>query len=130
MGLRAGWIAMFVFVWLIGAFLGSTFDYNHTEDTWAGTGTGGYSEKPIDKLTFLMDVSNAVQMNQILGAIPIPMPNGKYFETAFDVLSWRWSFLDGYEMFYWIFCFPFVLMGVLSIILLAYGVLTGNVSIS
>jgi hypothetical protein len=130
MGLRAGWLALFVFVWIIGAFLGSTYDYHHTDAYWAGTGTGGYSESPVTTLSYLMNISNAFQRNEIMGVIPMPMPNGEYFSTAFKVATWQWSFLDGYEMFYWIFCAPFAIMGVMSIMLLSYGVLTGNISIS
>ena len=130
MGLRAGWLAMFLFVWLVGAFLGSTYDYHNTDETWAGTGTGGYEQSPITTLDYLMNISNVVQQNKIIGGISIPMPNGKYFDTAFKVATWRWSFLDGYEMFYWIFCAPFAIMGIMSIFLLSYGVLTGNISIS
>jgi hypothetical protein len=73
-------------------------------------------------------------MNSILGAIPIPVPNGKYFKTAFEVVTWDFAFLhnpDGtmaYGMFYYIFCAPFIIMGVLSLILLVYGILTGNLT--
>jgi len=130
MGLRAGWLAMFIFVWLIGAFLGSTYDYHHTDEYWAGTGTGGYEQSPITTLSYLMNVKNAFQNNEILGVIPMPMPNGEYFNTAYKVATWQWSFLDGYEMFYWVFCAPFAIMGLMSLVLLAYGFLTGNISVS
>jgi hypothetical protein len=33
-----------------------------------------------------------------------------------------------YGMFYWIFLFPFVAMGFLSVLLLVYGIITGNIS--
>jgi hypothetical protein len=69
-----------------------------------------------------------VQRNSILGVIPFPVPNGEYFNTAFEVVTWQWSFMEGYEMFYYIFCAPFIIMGVLSLILLVYGILTGNLT--
>jgi len=206
MGLKAGWLAFFVFVWLIGAFLGSTYEYQNTASGagmeystgtatfttgnnivigagtnwvgamaggiikcnadgvwymvlsvnsttnltltalysqaggvgqaytmqavagWAGTGTGGYATSPVNKLEFLTDVTNIVQRIEILGAVPFIAPNADYFSAAFDVLTWRWSFLEDYMLFYWIFLAPFVLMGVLSVILLVYGILTGNLS--
>ncbi|KKN79352.1 hypothetical protein LCGC14_0341340 [marine sediment metagenome] len=206
MGLKAGWLALFTFVWIIGAFLGSTFEFqsadapqgqsystgtatfttgsqtvtgaatvwvagmedgriqsttdlawykietvvNNTELTlyalyaeaggaghnytmqptpgWAGSGTGGYSQSPVTTLEYLLNVSNAVQRLPLLGNVPLPVPNGEYFKTAFKVLTWQWSFLDGYDMFYWIFLAPFCIMGVLSMILLVYGVITGNVT--
>lgn len=207
MGLKAGWLALFLFVWIIGAFLGSTFEYQDTaaaagmsyttglatftygstnvtgngtawnstlmdgglikSDTddvwykisgvdnvtslhlvsvyahtgginqaytmqaspgWAGTGGGGYATSPTTKLEYLTNVSNAIQRIELLGAIPFPVPNGKYFTAAFEVVTWQWSFMTEYMMFYWVFCTPFVVMGVLSMILLVYGILTGNVS--
>jgi hypothetical protein len=207
MGLKAGWLALFIFVWLIGAFLGSTFEYQSTANTsgmsysagtanfttgsaivigagttwnnalmagglmkcnddgiwykiasvnsttnltltalyaqaggavkaytmqaspgWAGTGTGGYGTSPTTKLEYLIKASNAVQRIELLGVIPFPVPNGEYFSTAYEVVTWQWSFLEDYDMFYWIFCGPFIIMGVLSMILLVYGILTGNLS--
>lgn len=207
MGLKAGWLALFIFVWLIGAFLGSTYEYQNTESTagmaysigmatfttnnatvvgsgtiwndalmtgglikcdddavwykigdipdtthlmltaayaqaggagkaytmraspgWAGTGTGGYGQAPITTIEYLTNITNAVQRIELLGAVPIPVPNGEYFDAAFKVLTWRWSFMTDYGMFYWIFCIPFVVMGILSMILLVYGILTGNLN--
>jgi len=207
MGLKAGWLALFAFVWVIGAFLGSTFDYQSTAsavgmsysdgtititngsitvtgagtawieamedgniqaddgdeiwakilsiDTptqltlyspysgtggvgldyemrptpgWAGTGGGGYAVSPTTKLQYLTNISNAFQRLSLLGNIPLPVPNPKYFTTLFEVVTWQWSFFDGYDMFYWIFCAPFIMMGILSMILLVYGLITGNIS--
>lgn len=209
MGLKAGWLALFVFVWLIGAFLGSTYEYQSTANTsgmaystgtatfetnnttvvgaggatwnaalmdggliqcnddavwykidgvtdathleltavyaqaggigkaytmqaspgWAGTGGGGYGTSPTRKLEYLTNISNALQRIELLGVVPFVTPNGEYFNTAFEIVTWRWSFMTEYEMFYWVFCMPFVVMGILSMILLVYGVLTGNVSL-
>lgn len=208
MGLKAGWLALFIFVWIIGAFLGSTFEYHSTDASagvayttgtatfetnnatvvgagtawvvamengvikcdddgiwykiidvadgthltlaavynetggagkdytmqaapgWAGTGTGGYATSPVTKLEYLLKISNAWQFIEILGgAIPFPVPNMDYFSTAFEVLTWQWSFMDGYEMIYWIFFVPFIVMGVLCMLLLVYGILTGNISL-
>lgn len=206
MGLKAGWLALFVFVWIIGAFLGSTFEFHSadapqgqsystgtatfvigdqtvtgagtvwvagmagglmrsdtdevwykinsiTDNThlelyalyaeaggaghnytmqpspgWAGSGTGGYDTSPVTKLQYLIDMRNAVQRLPLFGNIPLPLPNGEYFGTAWEVLTWQWSFMEGYAMIYWIFLAPFVIMGVLSMILLVYGIITGNIT--
>ncbi|KKK50991.1 hypothetical protein LCGC14_3119490 [marine sediment metagenome] len=208
MGLKAGWLAFFTFVWIIGAFLGSTFEYHstaqasgqsytagtasftnnsatvdgagttwvagmeggliqcdahgvwfkidtvvnnieltlvtvYTEPTalgqpytmvasqgWTGTGTGGYAESPVTTLQYLLDVSNVVQKTQVLGAIPLVTPNGDYFTTAFKVVTWQFAFLEDAAMFYWIFLAPFAIMGVLSMILLVYGLITGNLTLT
>jgi hypothetical protein len=97
---------------------------------WAGTGTAGYTtgQDPISTLEYLTDISNVFQKTQLLGNIPLPVPNGEYFKTAFNVVTWQWSFLADYQMFYWIFCTPFVIMGILSLILLVYGIISGNLT--
>ena len=97
---------------------------------WAGTGSGGYDQSPTSTLKFLTNISNAFQKLPVLGNVPLPVPNPEYFKSAFKVVTWQWSFLDGYAMFYWIFCVPFVVMGVLSMILLVYGIISGNLDIS
>lgn len=206
MGLKAGWLALFIFVWVIGAFLGSTFDYDaadasqgtsystgtatfttsnntvlgagtvwdnatmyggiiksNTDDVWykideitdathlelkapyiqaggaghnytmqaspgwAGVGTGGYANSPTSTLGTLMQSWEAIQRNPIIGVISI-VTNGEFWGAVYKVLLWRWSFLDDYMMVYWIFLFPFVCMGMLSVLLLAYGIVTGNLT--
>lgn len=143
MGLKAGWLALFLFVWIVGAFLGSTFEY-HVDTTtgtaeqiaaagdqagmWAGSGTGGYSESPITTLEYIMDITNSFQRLPFFN-ITIPVPtNTEYWESIYKVVTWRWAFMEDYDMLYWIFFAPFVAMGILSIILIAYGIVTGNLS--
>lgn len=205
MGLKAGWLALFFFVWIIGAFLGSTFDYQITTDTagmsyttgtatftygsttvtgagtawadatmaggniksntdgvwckiqsvtnpttlvlyaaypstggagmaytmaaapgWAGTSTGGYATSPQTTLEYLTNISNVATRSTVFGVVPMPVPNGEYFSTMFKVITWQWSFMPQDSMFYWIFCAPFVIMGVLCMVLLVYGLITGN----
>ena len=204
MGLKAGWIALFLFVWIIGAFLGSTFEYQDTTDAagqaytegdaaftynsatvtgvattwvadmedgiiknnnddlwykidtvvnntqliltavyagtggvaapytmaasagWAGTGTGGYSQSPVTTLSYLADFSNVISRTQMLGIIPLPTPNGEYFDAVGKVITWRWSFVEDYDMLYWILFFPFVAMGVLAVIVIVFNVIAGN----
>lgn len=211
MGLKAGWLALFIFVWIIGAYLGSTYDYQNTEASvgvtystgtvtftqgsigvvglgtawvasmedgviksnvdgvwvkiltvvnptnitlyslypaaggagmvytmrptpgWVGTGTGGYSEAPTTTLGAIMEAKNAIQKNPVVGTISV-ITNGKVWGAVYKIITWQWSFMlnpDGsqaYAMFYWIFLFPFVAMGFLSVLLLTYGILTGNLS--
>jgi len=212
MGLKAGWLALFIFVWVIGAYLGSTYDFQNTgsetglsyttgtanftqgstgvlgigttwvatmEDGliksnsdgvwvkilavvnptnitlyslypivptgvglytmkpsqgWAGSanGTGGYSEAPNTTLGTIMNAWESIQRNP-LNTISVIF-NPSIWGAIYKVMTWQWSFMlnpDGtmaYGMFYWIFLFPFVSMGFLSVILLTYGIITGNLS--
>lgn len=143
MGLKAGWLALFIFVWLIGAFLGSTFEYHVDETTgtpeqiaaagaqagkWAGSESGGYTQSPVTTLQYIFNVTNSFQRLPFFN-VTIPVPtNQDYWTSVYKVVTWRWSFMEGYEMIYWIFCGPFVSMGILSLLLIAYGILTGNLS--
>src|SRR4030042_1864713 len=106
-------LAIVVFVWVIAMFLGSTYEGHMAESTWAGTGSGGFSSdetSPISTMQYLLNVSNAVQRLPILGNIPIPVPNGEYFSTAYRVMTLQFHFITGdFGMFYWIFLFPFAL---------------------
>ncbi len=94
---------------------------------WAGTGGGGYSTSPIGLLQSLMYANQAEQKNALIGAFTMII-NPKFWGAMFDILTWQWSFMAGYTMFYWIFLFPFVAMGLLCILLLVYGIITGNLS--
>ncbi len=143
MGLKAGWVALMLFVWLIGAFLGSTFEY-HVDTTtgsaeqiadagaqagkWAGSGTGGYTQAPTTTLDYILNVTNSFQRLPFFD-ITIPVPTShEYWSSVYKIVTWRWSFMEDYDMIYYIFCAPFVVMGVFSLIMIAYGIITGNLS--
>lgn len=128
MGLKAGWLAMFVFVWVIGMFLGVTFDGYSSEAAWGGTGTGGYEESPQSTLSDLMYAVQAIQRNPIVGTITV-VTNGRMWTAAFKIVTWQFSFAQDIPLFYWVFLFPFVVMGFLSILLLVYGIVTGNLEL-
>jgi hypothetical protein len=142
MGLKAGWLALCLFVWIIGAFLGSTFEYHVDETTgtaeqiaaagaqaghWAGSEDGGYAQSPITTLDYISDISNVFSKTDVL-FLSIPAPNSQYFKAVLNVVTWRWSFMEEADMFYWIFLFPFVAMGIFSLLMIGYGVLTGNLT--
>lgn len=126
--MKPGWMAVIVFVWLVGAILGATYDDMTTDATWPTSGgTGGYTETtPANKLQYLTDLSNAVQQSQLLGGITIPLPNVDYFTTAYQVATWKFTFFEDYYMLYWLLIMPFVIISVFFFISLVYGVLTGN----
>jgi len=204
---RPGWIAFFLFVWLIGAFLGSTFEYQSTDATagqsystgtanfvngsslvvgqgtgwvagmtnglikddndniwykiisvadatdltiagvynqaggvlqsytmqpsagWAGSGTAGYTTSPISTLQYLMNIANAVQRIPLLGNIPIPVPNSEYFKAAYKVITWQWSFMEDYQLAWWIFCSPFVVAGVISLLAVIFNLLRNVIAV-
>jgi hypothetical protein len=123
-------LAIIVFVYVVGGFLGSTYELHDTEATWVGTGTGGYeaSASPQTTLEYLLNMRNAIQMSSDLGPLSIPMPNDEYFNSAYRVITLQFSFLADYDMFSWIFLTPFALLGIIALIVLVYGILTGNLT--
>lgn len=128
--MKPGWMAIVVFVWIVGVLLGATYDGYTGADFPTAGGSAGYTQSaPATKIEYLTDLSNAVQRNQLLGAIPIPLPNIEYFKTAYQVATWKFTFFDDYQMVYWIVILPFVIVSVFFFFALVYGVLTGNLSL-
>lgn len=114
-----------LFIWVTLTFLGSTFE----EHTTAGGDWAGNVEAR-SKLDFLFDIKNASQKLEILGfETPIPIPNGEWFNTAFEVITLRFSFIiNDYEMVWWILLMPISMMGMLGMVLLGVGLIRGNIT--
>jgi hypothetical protein len=145
MGLKAGWLALFLFVWIIGAIFGSTFEFHVDTATgsaeqiaaagdqagkwgFSGNGTSGYAQSPQTTLEYIFDIKNSFQKLPFVDvSVPIPS-NPKYWDAVYRVVTWRWSFMEDAPMVYWIFFFPFVAMGIFSLIMIAYGIITGSLS--
>jgi hypothetical protein len=128
-------MAVIALIWFFGTLLGSTFSYNNTEATWAGSRTdqsfnkGGVGQ--ITDLQYLLDMKNAVQTVNVLGVIPLPVPNGDYFSVAWHIMLLRFSFIVGNsygDMFWYIFLMPFALMGIAGFILTMMSIIRGNLT--
>lgn len=118
-------IMMILLIYIVLGFLGSTFEQQTTiAGTWAGNTEGG------NTLSYLFDVRNAVTNLEVpLIEIPIPVPNEAYFAALFKVVLLRFSFLvDNYEMIWWIFFMPIAMMGIISMVTLALGIIQGNIT--
>ena len=116
-------VILFIYVTL--TFLGSTFEEHTTVGgDWAG------NVEATSTLDFLFDIKNMTQKLEVLGfETPIPIPNGEWFSTAFQVMTLRFSFIvDNYEMVWWIVLMPIAMMGLLSMVLLGVGIVRGNIS--
>ena len=127
MGMKAGWIAMFLFVWIIGIFLGSTYDGYDSADTWAGTGTGGYETSPYVTINKLFQEQETTQKSSFFGKLSV-ITSGDFWSASWQIVTWKFSFVEDYPMFYWIVCAPFAAMGILSLLVLVYGIATGNLT--
>jgi hypothetical protein len=129
-------LAIVAVIWVIGVLLGSTFSFQNTSDSWAGTSTGqsytngGYGQ--ITDIQYLLTFSNAFQKFGAFGTtISLPVPNPDYFKVMFGVLTLRFSFLVSNpvgEMFWLIFLMPFSLMGIVGCIMTFLSIIRGNIS--
>ena len=121
-------LAFFLFVWIIGIFLGSTYDGYSTTETWAGTGAGGYETSPSTALGEIGSAIRASQKLPIIGTIAYVVTHSQFWYAVYQILTWQWTFMANLGMVYWLIFFPFVAMGLFSASLLTYGLLTGNVT--
>jgi hypothetical protein len=122
-------------IWIFGVIMGSTYNYNNTSDTWVGSSTAhsyqksGYGQ--LSDMDYLLNYSNAVQHVNVLGGIPLPLPNPDYFKVMFGVFTLNFSFLTSnvYGQLFWLFfLFPFSLMGAYGVIYLFISIIRGNIS--
>jgi hypothetical protein len=120
-------LPFFIIVWIIGIILGSTYDGNNTSATWAGTGSGSYSENPQTTMNNLMDASQATQKLPLIGALSFVVPAANFFMSLFKIVTWQFSFLSPYPFIALLF-FGFGVMGLASLILLIFNLVRGNIA--
>ncbi len=127
MSLTAKWIALYVFVWIIGTWLGSTYDGYYTAGTWAGSGTGGYSQSPKTTIEGLMQGSSSTERLPSVGNVSVVTSVTNWFSNAFKVLTWQWSFMKDFPMVQFLLT-SFGAMGFLSMMMIVWNIIRGNVS--
>jgi len=134
--LKSSMMAFIIFVWIIGVLLGSTYDgYGMAGSAyaWAGNATaehaGGYAESPATIIDYVSNFTNSYQRINLVGNIGMTLPvNQEYWGAVFTMATWRFSFIEDYPMVYWIVFLPFTIVAMMSIFVLIYQVLTGNLS--
>lgn len=127
------WFALFAFVYIQAIFLGSTFENSNTAATWGpGGGTMGREKSPIAVLEDAVQGKALFQEQPLLGgAIVIPIPNTAVIGAVYDVLTLQFDFLQ-YDktgkIFYMVVLFPLVIAGILSLLLMFFGMIFGNIT--
>ncbi len=118
-------LLVILFIYVTLTFLGSTFE----EHTTAGGDWAGNVEAT-NTLDFLFNVQNSITKLEVFGfEVPVPIPNGKWFSTAFRVMTLRFSFIvDNYEMVWWIILMPIALVGIMGMVLLGISIVRGNIA--
>lgn len=116
--MRAGLLALAIFLFIIGAVLGSTFE-EHTGSDWAGH-TG---ETTIE---YIFDFKNAVYRQSATGEWTFVMFNTDYFKTWMRVLTFDFTFFDGeLEIVRWLLFIPLAIPIIWSIGYAAFQLLQG-----
>lgn len=129
-------IAIVAVIWIFGVILGGTFNYSNTEASWTGNSNDANSvlhngAGQISDVQYLLNYKNAVQTIDVLGVIPLPVPNANYFKVMFSILFLRFSFLvtNPYGEFFWyFFLLPIALIGVVGAIMTFLALVRGNIS--
>jgi hypothetical protein len=131
--LRPGWVFLVVFIYVIGIFLGSTYDNQNTVTTWAGSGSGATATAPSSTLGSLAQMQEAKQQSSIVGSIQL-ITNPTFWNSVYKMSTWQFSFLYDENgnmtsaMFYWICLFPFVAMFALCMLIMLISILRGNIT--
>ncbi len=127
------WLALIVFVYVIGLYLGCTFENANTAAEWGpGGGLVGLSESPLVTLQNAVQMRNLIQEQPLLGgAFSVPLPNTDIFVAVFKILTWQFDFVmydDLGRMFYQHVLLPFVVASVASLGVMFYGMVFGNIT--
>lgn len=114
-----------VIVFIVLAFVGSTYNQDNTSTTWAGN-------SQTSTLEYLMNFKNSSQEVSVLGtSIQLPFTNTQYWKKWGELVMLRFPFLigtSGGEMFWRLVLMPLAFLGVLSLVLLGIAVIQGNIS--
>lgn len=118
------WIAMFVGLYVVILILATISS--------GGTIISVSGSQPMNQLTYLMSLSNAVETLPVFGGIPLPIPNPQYFVALWQTITLQpvrdLFSTGGFVIFYYIVIIPIVLMAMYALISLFMGIIRGNLS--
>jgi hypothetical protein len=80
-------------------------------------------------LEYVLNYKNATMQLPVMGGIPMPIPNPEYFKAWGRIITLTVPFLQqsGYMIVQY-FLWAFAVMGILSLVLLVMGIITGNIT--
>ena len=107
--MKTGLLAFLILVWVIGVFLGATYEKAEGTD-WPGT-----SEETT--LDYLMSFKNVTYQQTIIGSMEIPLPNPEYMKTLGRVMLLDFEFMDGdWQLAQWVILSPLAIAALFSLI--------------
>jgi hypothetical protein len=102
--------------------------------TMQASGAWGHNLSTADEagytdLEYIMNFKNATMQLPVMGGIPMPVPNPEYFKAIGRIVTLTVPFLQqsGYMVVQY-FLWAFAVMGILSLILLIMGIISGNIT--
>lgn len=135
MAIKGSALAMALFVWMIGIFLGSTYDgYGAAGSAyaWAGNSTadnaGGYEYSPAMTLSYIMTGETTFQRTSELGEVTLPKPKfSDYWNMWWAVALWDFSFMQNFQMVRWIIFLPIGAVIISSLLMWMAKLIRGNI---
>lgn len=122
--MNAKLLAFFLFVYLIGFFLGTLLDHN---SNMCSVDTDGVTHCYDSTLNYLLDVKNLTRSSANTGTVSIAMFNVDYIGTFVQsVFLWFPNLWEGDFVLVWIFIFaPLCAMGLLALISFSLQIIQG-----
>ncbi len=118
----AKWIGFFVFVWIIGTIFSVTYNGGTTL-----AGTSSYTENASTTISNLQSGYSSSEVLPLVGKVSFISSAWGFIQSAYNAVTWRFSFLEPYPMAYWIIsCFGTI--GFLSLLILLYQAIRGNIT--
>ena len=119
--LKGGVLAFLLLVWVVGIFLGASYEKKTGVD-WPGSeGSEGQTT-----LNYLMSAKNATHQHSLFGSIEMPLPNPEYFKTWLRVMTMQFEFMDGgWQIVQWLVLLPLAAAAIFVILFAMTQLLQG-----
>jgi len=121
--LSAKWFALVITIYVYSIVFGWTFDGSAA---WAGT--GGYSISPVATLGNVIASAQAHQQLPLIGKIAFVVFNPNFWVALFGIATLQFTFMTGLGFIYFLVITPFAVLSIISIGLLIYGMIRGNIT--
>jgi len=120
--MNAKWFALVITIYVYCIVFGWTFDGSAA---WAGT--GGYSASPVATLQSVIASAEAHQSLPLIGKIAFVVFNPNFYSALFGIATLQFTFMTGLGFIYFLVITPFAVLSIISLGLLIYGIIRGNV---
>lgn len=121
--MNAKWFALVITIYVYCIVFGWTFD---GAVAWAGT--GGYAISPVTSLQYIIGSAQAHQQLPLIGKIAFVIFNPNFYTALFGIATLQFTFMTGLGFIYFLVITPFAVLSIVSLGLLIYSIIRGNVT--